>query len=148
MFLGAIFMALGKSQILLADDCENDRFLIERALRDLSPGVVVTGVNNGESAIAYLSGTPPYDDRNQYPFPDIFILDLTMPRLNGFEVLEWLKKQAFRGLQTMVLSGTNSAVDRERAQAMGAQIYLVKHNDPSVTAQAIARLLRDFTPSS
>ena len=140
-------MPQGKYRILLADDSENDRFLIERALRGYSSGVVVKTVSDGQKAIAYLSGGPPYDDRNEYPFPDVLILDLTMPRLNGFEVLEWLNKQAFRGLQIMILSGLDSTADRQKALSLGAHFYLVKHEDPSITAQAVARLLQDFTPS-
>src|SRR5437762_13420307 len=140
-------MPQGKYRILLADDSENDRFLIERALREYSSGVVVKTVSDGQKAIGYLSGAPPYDDRNQYPFPDVLILDLTMPRLNGFEVLEWLNKQALQGLQIMVLSASDSSADRQRALSLGAHFYLVKHEDPSITAQAVARLLQDFTPS-
>lgn len=141
-------MPFGNYQILLADDNENDRFLIERALKRFSPGVVVKAVSDGQSAIAYLSGKPPYDDRTQHPFPDVLILDLTMPRMNGFEVLEWLREQALKGLQVMILSGSDHEADREKAHSLGAHIYLVKHEDASITAQAVARLLRDFTPSS
>jgi CheY-like chemotaxis protein len=140
------FMHGKKLHVLMVDDCETDRELIGRSLREISPDMLVTILEDGERSIEYLSGIGAYSDRSDHPFPDVLILDVEMPRVSGFEVLEWLRDRNFEGLQTIVLSGTDSAANRKQAKSLGAHVYLIKNLRPLVTAQALARLLRDFTP--
>src|SRR5947209_6571289 len=81
-------------RVLIADDSENDRLLIRRALkRTCSRCHLVGEVENGERAIAYLAGTGEFQDRVRFPLPTILLLDLKMPRLNGFGVLRWMREQ-------------------------------------------------------
>ena len=47
-------------------------------------------VEDGEEVISYLKGEGIYADREKYPFPILLLLDLKMPKINGFQVLEWL----------------------------------------------------------
>jgi CheY-like chemotaxis protein len=120
---------LGKNKkysVLIADDSEEDSFFMERALRESKRFQVVGSVRNGEEAIAYLSGTGVYADRQLWPFPDLILIDLKMPRLDGFEVLEWLQKQNFPSLKAVVLSGASIAGDIQRLRNLGADAFYAK----------------------
>src|SRR5689334_4619505 len=72
--------------ILVAEDDANDQFFIQRELNKLAFAVEVRFVDDGEQTIAYLSALDKPDC--QFPKPHVMFLDLKMPRLNGFEVLE------------------------------------------------------------
>ena len=69
--------------ILLVDDSEDDVFFITRAFKTARLLLPLAHVNNGQKAIDYLSGTAPYDDRAQFPWPSLILLDLKMPFLSG-----------------------------------------------------------------
>jgi CheY-like chemotaxis protein len=110
------------------EDDENDAFLAERAFQRI-PGSVVRAVRDGEQAIAYLTRQPPYTDDRLYPCPDVILLDLKMPRLNGFDLLKWIRAQAERDLRLLpvvVLSSSDLQEDIKKAYSLGANSYLVK----------------------
>src|SRR4051812_14313849 len=100
--------------ILMADDSEDDRFFMRMALCEHPRLGVVAEVENGEEAIAYLSGAGIYGNRDEFPFPDLLLLDLKMPRFSGFEVLGWLQTHLFPDLKVVVLSG--SLLDDDKTQ--------------------------------
>jgi CheY-like chemotaxis protein len=112
--------------VLLADDSEDDRLFIRRAFRRNPRFRLVGEACDGESAIAWLAGEGEYRDREKYPFPDVLLLDLKMPRKTGHEVLEWLQIQDFKGLWVVVLSGSFLPTDIERSRALGAHAYFKK----------------------
>lgn len=102
--------------------------LAERAFRHI-PGSTVRAVRDGEQAIAYLTRQLPYTDDRLYPCPDVILLDLKMPKLNGFDFLKWLRAQSERDLHLLpvvVLSSSNLQEDVKKAYALGANSYLVK----------------------
>lgn len=116
--------------ILSVDDDENDRIFIAAAF--LAIGVrTVQGVGDGETAVAYLTGTGIYSDRIAYPYPDIVITDLKMPHGDGFAVLEHLKRMPERAIiPTIVLTGSEDNDDIKRAYWLGASSYHVKPSSP------------------
>jgi CheY-like chemotaxis protein len=71
--------------ILLADDDKDDRFFFEAALQGISISTVINTVNDGEQLMDYLN-------KNSENIPDILFLDLSMPRMNGFECLSEIKE--------------------------------------------------------
>ena len=83
-------------------------------------------VGDGEKAIDYLAGNGGFSDRGKYPFPDVVLLDLKMPRKTGFEVLQWLQTQTFDGPYIVVLSGSALPEDVARSTALGAGAYFKK----------------------
>ena len=113
--------------ILIAEDEENDVFLIKRAFRQAQFDNPQRVVQNGEDAIAYLKGDPPFEDRDEFPRPSLVLLDLKMPRKDGFEVLSWIRQTPeFNSLPVVVLTGSQESADINRAYALGANSYLVK----------------------
>ena len=120
-------MAPRDTSILLAEDSENDIIMLRRAARHARFTNPISIVNDGEEVIAYLQGDGKYADRRRYPLPGLLLLDLKMPRKNGFEVLQWLREQPqFTGLQVVVLSSSDEIRDINRAYELGANSFVVK----------------------
>ncbi|HEX2973708.1 MAG TPA: response regulator [Tepidisphaeraceae bacterium] len=113
--------------VLHAEDDRNDAFFMQLAFGEAGLANRLFQVPNGWGVIDYLEGNPPYADRARYPFPSLLLLDLKMPGMDGFKVLEWRREHpAFAGLPTVVLSASDDAGDREQAQALGASEYRLK----------------------
>jgi CheY-like chemotaxis protein len=113
--------------ILMAEDDENDVFFIERAFKQAQIANPLNRVRDGEEAIAYLKGESAYADRDKFPLPHLVLLDLKMPRKNGFEVIEWVRQQpGLRRLPLVVLTSSKEGPDVNRAYELGANTYLVK----------------------
>ena len=113
--------------ILVAEDGDDDLFFMKRALRAASIQHELRVVSDGQQAIDYLSAENGYEDRAKWPLPNLIFLDLKMPRQDGFEVLEWMRRQpALAGIKVVVLTGSPELRDRQRAQALGVHTYLVK----------------------
>jgi CheY-like chemotaxis protein len=130
--------------ILLAEDREDDVVLIRRAFARVNFRNPLLVVKNGEDAINYLKGEAPYDDRIGYPFPGLLLLDLKMPRKDGFEVLRWIRGQrAFDGLRVLVLTSSEASQDVALAYDLGANSFLVKPSDFSDLVQ-LSRFIDGF----
>ena len=113
--------------ILLAEDDANDATLVGIALRRNVAGIPLFVVNDGVEVISYLKGEGPYADRRRFPFPDLLLLDLKMPRMDGFEVLRWLRQQPIlKRMPVIVLTNSARQADAELAYEAGANSYLVK----------------------
>lgn len=113
--------------ILLAEDSFEDAFLLKRAFQKAGVNVRMELVRDGQDAIAYLKGEGPFCDRVQFPFPGLLLLDLKMPRVDGFTVLRWIQDQErMRRLLVTVLSSSEEPEDVNRAYDLGANSYLVK----------------------
>jgi len=113
--------------VLLAEDSENDILMFRRAARRARFNQPLHVVTNGEEAVAYLKGEGKFRDRDHYPLPNLVLLDLKMPRMNGFEVLQWVRRQPqFVALQVVVLSSSDEIRDINRAYQLGANSFLVK----------------------
>src|ERR1041384_3501022 len=106
--------------ILVAEDDADDVFLLRRALRKAGLSHRVVDVFDGTVVISYLGGEPPYDNRSHYPFPDLLLLDLKMPKMNGFDVLAWLKGRPDMGtLPVIVFSSSSVEEDEAMSLRMG-----------------------------
>jgi CheY-like chemotaxis protein len=132
-----------KYAVLLVDDSADDRWFMRRALRNHPRLVLVKELGDGDQAIAYLSGQEPFADRETFPFPDVLLLDLKMPRTTGCEVLEWLQTQSFSELVVFVLSGSSLPEDIARSQQLGADGYLIK----TASIEDLGALFREIEDS-
>jgi CheY-like chemotaxis protein len=124
--------------ILLVEDNDDDVFFMRHALYKAKVGLPVEVVPNGQAALEYLSGEGRYADREKYPLPTLIFLDLKMPYVNGFEVLEWMQRQPFAPeIQVVVLTSSPEDRDRQRAKELGARSYLVKPPTEEMILQTI-----------
>ena len=114
--------------VLIAEDSEADVNLLRIAFRHAGFSRPLEIARDGEEAMAYLRGDGIYADRNRFPLPTVLLLDLTMLRKSGFDVLAWLQTQppSLRRLPVYILSGSMRSEDIERAYDLGAHAYLVK----------------------
>lgn len=114
-------------RLLLAEDESTDALILRMAFKQAGLPCSLVVVNDGQEAVDYLSGAPPYTDRSAHPLPTLLVLDLKMPRMNGFDVLTWLaSRPAFKHLPAIVLSSSSDEHDIATARQMGASDYFVK----------------------
>ena len=112
------------SVILVAEDDQDDIFFLRHAWRKEGVDHLLRFVKDGQYAIDYLEGKPPYSNRQDFPLPGLLITDLKMPRLGGFGLIEWIRNSdEFRRLPIIVLSNSELPADRDRATRLGAAEY-------------------------
>jgi len=113
--------------ILLAEDSEEAELLFMNALQNSGIRNPVIVVTDGRQVIAYLNGELQYADRSRFPLPRILMLDLAMPKLDGWQVLQWVRaRPEFADLLVVVLTNSLRADDLQRAYRMGANSFLGK----------------------
>lgn len=122
--------------ILVAEDDPNDAFLLERAFARTGERVNVEFVRDGEEALHYL--------QSDKPLPDLLLVDLKMPKVDGFQVLQWVRSQpALKRMLVVVLTSSAQKRDVNRAYDLGANSYLVKPVNLEDLLK-LARLVRDY----
>lgn len=127
--------------VLLAEDEQTDAYFVEWAFKKSGIPHRLSHVLDGQEAIDYLDGQGRYADRQQHPLPRLVLLDLKMPRLDGFAVLSWIRERpAWGWLPVVVLSSSQFPADIERARELGAADYAVKPANP----QNLIELIRSF----
>src|SRR6476660_4981631 len=96
-----------RAVILLVEDRADDILLVQKAFAkgDINNPLVV--VRDGEEAMAYLTGEGRFSNRAEYPLPDLILLDLKMPRVDGFELVKWIRRQpGFANIPVVVLTSS------------------------------------------
>jgi CheY-like chemotaxis protein len=133
-----------KQTLLLVDDSDDDLLFMRQAFKVAGFNASLREIHDGEEAIAYLKGEGSYSDRTRFPLPAVMLLDLNMPRKNGFEVLAWVRAQPIlKRLPIFVLTASLRVEDVERAYDLGANAFLVKPSAMSELATMTQRL-RDW----
>ncbi|SDU05768.1 Response regulator receiver domain-containing protein [Verrucomicrobium sp. GAS474] len=126
--------------VLLGDDSEDDRLFMRRILRRIPEIAVVKEAQSGDEVISYLSGLPPFSDRQLHPLPDLLILDLKMPCKTGHEVLRWLTANGIEGIGVIIVSGSSLPEDIAASLALGAAAYHRKSAEKEDQAQLIEKV--------
>ena len=130
--------------IMIVDDDPNDLFLIERAFRRIGVTEPIQTVNGGREAIAYMMGEGKYADRKKYVYPTFICTDLKMPDMDGFSVLEHLKKNPeWSVIPTVVLTSSCDPDDIKKAYMLGASSYHVKPGSAEAL-RAQLKVLNDY----
>jgi CheY-like chemotaxis protein len=116
--------------ILLAEDDEDYVLLIKQAFSKARVPNPLHVVSTGQEAMAYFKGEGKYANREEYPLPDLLLLDLKLPRFNGFEILAWIRTQpGLAGIRVLVLTSSDRIKDVNDAYRLGANSFLVKPYD-------------------
>ena len=127
--------------ILLIEDSENDALLMQRALQKSAVPDGVHIARSGKEAIEYLKGVGPFSNRQEFPLPQLILLDLQMPEMHGLKVLEWIRSQPeFRSTVVIVLSSSRLTGDIQLAYKLGSNSYLVKPPTLEMLYQTVAAI--------
>jgi len=111
-------------EILLVEDNEDDIVIIQEVFSDMRLATLINVVGDGEEALAYLHRNGKY---KVVRMPDIVLLDINMPKKNGFEVLEAIKKDPrLQSLPVVMLTTSHREEDIVRSYAKGACSYIHK----------------------
>lgn len=128
-------------RILIAEDEADDVTLLQRAFSKADTQAPVRFVRDGQEAIDYLQGVPPFEDRDAHPLPTMLVIDLKMPRMDGFEVLEWLRRHTELARPfIVVLTSSEQPGDVHRAYSLGADSYHVKPVEPDELVHMVGRI--------
>jgi CheY-like chemotaxis protein len=119
------------SIILYAEDERDDIFFLESAFQIAGLPLVLKSVPDGEQAIHYLAGEGAFADRSRHPLPALILLDINIPKKNGFDVLKWIRQQPdLKSLPVLIFTSSTREEDRDNARQFGADDYLLKPADP------------------
>jgi CheY-like chemotaxis protein len=130
--------------ILLAEDRDDDVVLIRKSFEKALVPHTFFVVKNGEETISYLAGEGRFSNRAEFPLPDLLLLDLKMPGMDGFDVLRWIKSQPqLSSLRIVVLTSSDSIYDVNLAYNLGANSFMVKPFEFENTLE-LARLITHY----
>jgi two-component system response regulator len=116
--------------ILLVEDNPADVKITQRALRESTLPVDLLVVRDGQEAVEYLLRQGVYADYSDWRRPDLILLDLNLPRLNGRQVLDRLRATpSLRTIPVVVLTTSRRQEDVQEMYAAGANTYIEKPQD-------------------
>ncbi|MGB3152628.1 MAG: response regulator [Maribacter sp.] len=124
-----------KKKLLIVDDESHIRMLIEQTLEDLEDeGVQLLFAENGEQALQII----------QEEKPNLVFLDVMMPKMNGMEVCQKVKKELnLAEVYIILLTAKGQEVDRQKGLDMGADRYMTKPFDPDEMLEIATEILSE-----
>jgi CheY-like chemotaxis protein len=124
--------------ILVAEDSDDDFFFLRRAVRLAGIENALLRFRDGSELVKFLEGIPAREIGPQQDQPWLLLVDITMPIMNGFELLQWLgKAKDIPKLRPVILSGSYREEDVARGKSLGAVDYLVKPVTPAAALAAV-----------
>lgn len=115
------------ASILLVEDSRMDAELLLDAFREAKLGNKIEVTETGEAALEYLQGVGAFADRTKYPLPDLILLDIKLPGVDGLEVLRTIKStDVIKRIPVVMLTSSREEGDRLTSYDNGANSYLVK----------------------
>ena len=111
-------------EILLVDDSEDDVMILQEGFSDSKLTNIISSVRDGEEAMEYLRRQGQYKDVH---LPGLILLDINMPKMNGFEVLKEIKADpALQHLPVIMLTTSDAEIDIVKSYSNGACSYIKK----------------------
>ncbi len=127
--------------ILLVEDNENDIQLTLRALKKNGIFNEIVIARNGEEALEYLHGTGQYAGRNSDQLPQVVLLDLKLPKVDGHEVLQHIRStERTRYLPVVIMTSSKEEQDILSSYHLGANSYIRKPVDFEQFSEAVRSL--------
>lgn len=118
------YNANSRINVLLVEDDSGDVELIRETLKDSKVLVNLDVVGNGEQALSYLRREEPY---KQSPRPDLILCDLNMPKMDGRQLIQIIKKNVKTSkIPVIVLTTSDSETDIVKSYGLGANCYVTK----------------------
>ena len=140
-----IFKLEADPTLLVIEDARDHALLVRVAARRAMPGLDVRVAGDGREGIAYLAGTPPFQDRRSHPAPNLVILDLLMPEVDGFEVLEWMNSQRIPlTVPVVILTSSENPDHVARSMELGAKEFYRKPADLELLAEVVRTIVATF----
>jgi CheY-like chemotaxis protein len=127
--------------ILLVEDNPDHAVLVQRNLEEFQVANKIFHVEDGEAALDYVFGRGAYADQKKYPRPDLILLDLRLPRIDGLEVLKEIKSDNELHIIPVVILTTS---DGERDMAMAYEYHANSYVTKPVDFDRFAQLLKDI----
>jgi two-component system response regulator len=125
---------MSAKKILVVDDDEEDRFIIQDGFSEVGAEDIVHFEDNGEKALQYLE-----DSYSQKDLPCLIILDLNMPRLNGTQTLRAIKSdERFNNIHVLIYSTSLNKIEKEQCMLLGAEEYIIK---PLTFAESLEKVM-------
>jgi len=138
-------MSISAPDILLVEDNPNDADLVMIAHRLNKSAYTIQVVRDGVAALDFLLGGGTGSERAQQPLPRLVLLDLHLPRLNGFEVLERLRAdERTRLLPVIIFSSSEQESDVSKSHRLGANGYLRKPSNFQTLREILTQIERDW----
>jgi chemotaxis family two-component system response regulator Rcp1 len=133
--------SLEKMKVLVVEDNPNDVTIIKRAMRKSDAKCELYFAHDGEEALNILSRTGEYQD---IPRPDLILLDINLPKINGLEVLAKIKEdEHLRRIPVIVLTISEREEDMVKAYDSGAASYMTKPVD-SKDFERLLQTVQDY----
>jgi CheY-like chemotaxis protein len=127
--------------ILMVEDNLDHAELILRCFEEHRFVNKVFHVTNGEAALSYVQGTGEYDDRIKYPLPNLILLDLRIPKIDGLEVLSKIKQdENLKHIPVVILTSSENEKDLLAAYNSYVNSYVVKPLDYNKFMQLMKEL--------
>ena len=125
------FMAKASATVLYVEDEESDRLFMRLAFAKEGLEGALRTVNDGKAAQDYLSGKDMDAGQEEHPLPAVVLLDLNLPEVHGFDVLQWIRAHPRHSqLPVVVFTSSEREEDRERARLLGANDFVQKPSSP------------------
>ncbi|MEO0898338.1 MAG: response regulator [Bacteroidota bacterium] len=113
--------------ILIAEDDEEDRMLLEDAMQEGRISNQRIFVEDGEQLLDYMEGNGDYSDRANFPMPGLILLDLNLPKIDGREALKMIKAHKdWKRIPVIVLTTSKAEEDILRTYDLGVNSFITK----------------------
>lgn len=130
-----------KAVILLVEDSQADQVIVQRALEDGRVECELLIVENGLEALKLLEAKPPYNDRDRYPEPDLVLMDMNMPVMDGRDTLQRIRaNEQIRHVPVVMLTTSSRDKDILDSYKLGVNAFLTKPVNEMDFVQTIIQL--------